>query len=132
MSYAFGDCIVDTQRYEVHRCGTRIPLRPKVFHVLGYLIEQRHRVVSRDELLAQVWPNQCVGDETLTSCIKAARQAVGDSGRAQRVIQTVHGSGLRFVADVMVRDVPFAPTTVPLSPSSHALPLAPPRPLVGR
>jgi DNA-binding winged helix-turn-helix (wHTH) protein len=52
-----------------------------VFQVLTTLIEHRHRVVTRDELLAHVWPDQCVGEETLTSCVKAARRAVGDSGQ---------------------------------------------------
>jgi DNA-binding winged helix-turn-helix (wHTH) protein len=61
MPYVFGDCTLDPQQYELRRRGARIPLRPKVFQVLTYLIEQRHRVVTRDELLAEVWPNQCVG-----------------------------------------------------------------------
>ena len=131
MPYVFGDCTLDPQRYELHRGGTRIPLRPKVFQVLIYLIEQRHRVVTRDELLAQVWPNQYVGEETLTSCVKAARRAVGDSGRTQRVIRTVHGRGLRFVADVTVTDTPLASLTTPALPAQTTV-LAPPRPLVGR
>ena len=119
MPYVFGDYTLDPQRYELRRQGTRIPLRPKVFQVLTYLIEQRHRVVTRDELLAQVWPNQCVGEETLTSCVKAARRAVGDSGQAQRVIRTVHGHGLRFVADVTVTDALLAPPAGASAPSTQ-------------
>jgi DNA-binding winged helix-turn-helix (wHTH) protein/predicted ATPase len=132
MPYVFGDCTLDPQRYELRRQGTCIPLRPKVFQVLTYLIEQRHRVVTRDELLAQVWANQCVGDETLTSCVKAARRAVGDSGQAQRVIQTVYGRGLRFVAEVTVADaLPAAPAVAaPPMPAAGARP--PQQPLVGR
>lgn len=65
MQYVFGDCALDTQRYELRRGGVRIPLRRKVFQVLVYLIEQRDRVVSRDEVLAQVWPDQYVGEEPL-------------------------------------------------------------------
>ena len=121
MHYSFDDCTLDTQRYELRRGGVRLPLRRKVFQVLVYLIEQRDRVVSRDEVLAQVWPDQYVGEETLTSCVKAVRRAVGDNGRAQRVIQTVHGHGLRFVAEVTVTDAPPAPGLVP----APALPLAP-------
>jgi DNA-binding winged helix-turn-helix (wHTH) protein/predicted ATPase len=113
MPYVFGDYTLDTQRYELRRRGTRLPLRPKVFQMLVYLIEQRHRVVTRDEVLAQVWPNQCVGDETLTSCVKAARRAVGDSGRTQRVIQTVHRRGLRFVAEATTVSGPPAPPIAP-------------------
>jgi DNA-binding winged helix-turn-helix (wHTH) protein/predicted ATPase len=131
MPYVFGDCTLDTQRYELRRGGTRVPLRPKVFQVLVYLIEQRERVVSRDEVLAHVWPNQYVGEETLTSCVKAARRAVGDSGRAQRVIQTVHRRGLRFVADVRVVDGPTAPSVAPPQAQAPASTASPPT-LVGR
>ena len=132
MYYSFGDCTLDTQRYELRRGGVRVPLRPKVFQVLVYLLEQRDRVVRRDEVLAQVWPDQYVGEETLTSCVKAARRAVGDSGRTQRVIQTVHGHGLRFVAEVTVAEAPPAPGPAP----APALPRRPGVPcastLVGR
>lgn len=115
MLYVFGDCTLDTRRYELRRGGTRIPLRPKVVRVLVYLIEQRDRVVTRDEVLAQVWTNQYVGDETLTSCVKVARRAVGDTRRTQRVIQTAHSRGLRFVAEVTLGD------------GQPALPIAPPQ-----
>src|SRR5262245_11416867 len=128
MQYVFGDCALDTQRYELRRGGVRIPLRRKVFQVLVYLIEQRDRVVSRDEVLAQVWPDQYVGEETLTSCVKVVRRAVGDSGRVQRVIQTVHGHGLRFVAAVTVAET--APALAPLRPWPPARP--PGASLVGR
>jgi predicted ATPase len=82
---------------------------------LLYLIEQRHRVVTRDELLSAVWPNQSVGEETLTSCVKAARRALGDSGQVQCTIQTVHGRGLRFIAEVTLREaVPvYDPASAP-------------------
>ena len=120
MYYSFGNCTLDTQRYELRRSGTRIPLRRKVFQVLVYLLEQRDRVVSRDDVLAQVWPDQYVGEETLTSCVKAVRRAVGDSGRAQQVIQTVHGHGLRFIADVTVTDAPPVPGSAPTSPVVRA------------
>ena len=124
MYYSFGDCTLDTQRYELRRSGERVPLRRKVFQVLVYLLEQRDRVVSRDELLAQVWPNQRVGEETLTSCVKAVRRAVGDSGRAQQVIQTVHGRGLRFMAEVTVTDAPLAAPVIAPPPPAPRPPAA--------
>src|SRR2546422_2790711 len=133
MLYVFGDCTLDTRRYELRRVGTRIPLRPKVFRVLVYLIEQRDRVVTRDEVLAQVWTNQYVGDETLTSCVKAARRAVGDTGRTQRVIQTVHSRGLRFVADVaVVVDGQATPPIAPPQVQALTPMVSPPPILVGR
>ena len=131
MPYVFRDYTLDPHCYELRRDGTRVPLRPKVFQVLTYLIEQRHRVVPRDELLERVWPHQCVGEETLTSCVKAARRALGDSGQAQSVIRTVHSHGLRFVAAVTVTDTPRASVMSPPPPVPTAV-LAPPPPLVGR
>jgi class 3 adenylate cyclase/predicted ATPase len=98
MLHVFGDYTLDTQRYELRRTGTRIKLRPKVFDLLAYLILHRNRVISRQELLDHLWPNQFVGEATLNSCIMEARQAVGDTGQTQRIIQTVHGRGYRFVA----------------------------------
>jgi DNA-binding winged helix-turn-helix (wHTH) protein len=91
MLYIFGDCTLDTRGYELRRGGTRIPLRPKVFRVLVYLIEQRDRVVTRDEMLAQVWANQYVGEETLnllresrtSGCRRYRADAAGDSDCAQ-------------------------------------------------
>jgi DNA-binding winged helix-turn-helix (wHTH) protein/predicted ATPase len=131
MRYVFGDYTLDTQCYELRRGGMRVPLRPKVFQVLVYLLEQRDRVVARDEVLAQVWSNQYVSDETLTSCVKAARRAVGDSGRTQRVIQTVHRRGLRFVAEVTVMEGLPAPLLAPALAPVLAPRLSPPT-LVGR
>ena len=106
MHYTFGDYTLDTQCYTLCRAGTPVHVRPKVFHVLAYLLAQRDRVVSKDELIAQVWPGQSISDETLSSCITAARRAVADNGQAQRVLQTRHGHGYRFVAAVEVCDHP--------------------------
>ncbi len=78
----------------------RVKLRPKVFQVLTYLIEQRDRVVSKDELLEQLWPNQFIGDGSLNACMMAVRKAVGDSRQTQRYIQTLHSRGYRFIAEV--------------------------------
>ena len=100
MDYRFGDYTLDTERYELRRAGALVKLRPKVFEVLAYLIAHRERLVAKQELLEQLWPEQFVGETTLSSCIRAVRQAVGDTGQAQRVIQTRHGRGFRFVAEI--------------------------------
>src|SRR5215831_2488219 len=125
MQYRFGDYTLDTRRCELHRTGTRIKLRPKVFDVLHYLIAQRDRVVSQQELLEHLWPQQFIGDATLKSCIKEARQAVGDTGQAQRLIQTRHGRGYRFVAAVeegepLTADVPAPRAWSPPAAGRHA------------
>ena len=77
-----------------------MPLRPKVFDVLVYLVMHHDRAVSKQALLSHLWPNLHVSPATLSACIKLARQAVGDSGATQHVIQTLHGRGYRFVAPV--------------------------------
>src|SRR5919108_5693881 len=100
MRYVFDSYILDTQRYELSSRGNAIKLRPKVFEVLEYLIRHRERVVSKDELLEHVWPHQFIADGTLNACLMAVRKAIGDSGQAQRCIQTLHGRGYRFVAAV--------------------------------
>ena len=100
MRYVFAECVLDTRLYTLHRVGKAIRLRPKVFQVLRYLLEQRDHVVSKDELCAQVWPGQFISDATLEGCITLARRAIGDSGRAQQLIQSRRGYGYRFVGSV--------------------------------
>jgi DNA-binding winged helix-turn-helix (wHTH) protein len=100
MRYVFAECVLDTQLYSLSRAGTTVQLRPKAFHVLQYLLEHRDHVVTKDELCAHVWPGQFISDATLEGCITLARQAIGDSGRAQRLIQSRRGYGYRFVGTV--------------------------------
>ncbi len=118
MRYLFGNYVLDMQRYELHGAGVPIKLRRKVFQVLVYLLVHRHRVVSKQELFAHLWPEQFVGDATLTSCITALRKALGDDGRTPRFLRTLHGQGYRFVAAVEVQE------PLPADAAPHAL--APP------
>ena len=124
MLYVFGDYTLDTQAYALSRAGALVHVRPKVFQVLAYLLAHRDRVVSKLELMEQVWPRQSVSDETLDSCIALARRAVGDSARVQAVIQTRHGYGHRFVAAVKIHGHPLladaAPAVVLASPVPQA------------
>jgi TOMM system kinase/cyclase fusion protein len=98
--YVFADYELDTQRYELRRRGKLCPLEPQGFNVLVYLVQHRDRVVSKEELFAQLWPNQIVSESTLTQRLRAARRALGDSGENQHFIKTVHGRGYRFIAAV--------------------------------
>ena len=84
-------------------------LEPKVFDLLAYLIQHHDQFVSREKLYAQLWSQQFVSEAALTYCIAEARKAVGDNGRAQRVIKTVHGRGYRFIAPVAQAPVGSAP-----------------------
>jgi len=109
MIYIFGAYEFDTGRRVLRRAGTPVDLEPKVFDLLTHLIQHHDQFVSRDELYAQLWPQQYVSDAALTYCVAEARKAVGDNGRAQRVIKTVHGRGYRFIAPVAERLPDSAP-----------------------
>ena len=112
MRYAFGDLVLDTERYLLERGGEPQHVQPQVFDVLSHLLANRFRVVPKTELLDTVWGDRFVSESTLTSRIKAARRVVGDDGIAQQLIKTVHGRGYRWVADVGVEeDAPPAPAT---------------------
>ena len=101
--YAFCDYELDTRLCELRRAGASRHLEPQVFAVLAYLLEHHDRVVSKNELLDEIWGHRFVSPNTLNSRIKLARQAVGDDGSTQRVIRTVHGRGFRVIAQVKQR-----------------------------
>jgi DNA-binding winged helix-turn-helix (wHTH) protein/tetratricopeptide (TPR) repeat protein len=94
----FADCEFDPDRRELRRNGELVPLEPKVFALLLYLIEQRHRAVDKDEIQDAVWTGTIVSETALTRAIMKARRAVGDSADTQAVIRTVHGHGYQFIA----------------------------------
>jgi DNA-binding winged helix-turn-helix (wHTH) protein len=98
--YRFGPCELDTTRFELRRAGTPQMLEPQVFKLLLHLIENRTRVVTRDELNDTVWKGRTVSESALNSCIKSARHAIGDDGQAQTHIRTIHRIGYRFVGDI--------------------------------
>ncbi len=122
MRCVFDDYLLDTQRYEFLHQSRSVKLRPKVFQVLSYLIEYRDRVVSKDELLEQLWSDQFIGDGSLTACLMAVRKAVGDGGQEQRYIQTLHGRGYRFIAEVDV-DIEAEATLSRVAPTLMSAPL---------
>src|SRR5919197_3464010 len=110
-----------TRLYELRHACQPCPLEPQVFNVLRYLLEHRDRVVTKDELLEQLWPNRFISEVTLNHRVMAARKVIGDSGRAQRCIKTVHGRGYRFIAEVRI--VAPAEASPPLGPSRAAAPV---------
>ena len=96
--YVFEDCELDTDVFELRRAGELVSIEPQVFDVLVHLVRHRSRVVTKEELLDEVWGDRFVSESALTSRLKTARQALGDDGQLQRCIRTVHGRGYRFVA----------------------------------
>src|SRR4051794_29561510 len=88
------------RRRELRREGDLLTLEPKVFDLLVFLIENRDRVVTRDELITQIWDGRIVSESALATCINASRSAVNDSGEQQRLIKTLPRKGIRFVGEV--------------------------------
>lgn len=100
MQFLFEDHVLDVDRRELRRGAQLITLEPQVFDLLVYLVLNRDRVVSKDDLIDGVWDGRIVSESTLTSRISAVRKAVGDSGKKQRLIRTFARKGLRFVGEV--------------------------------
>jgi adenylate cyclase len=98
--YRFGDISLDIDRQELRRGTDLVPVEPKVLDLLQFLISNRERVVSKDDLITNVWQGRIVSESTLTSRITAMRQAIGDSGRDQRLVRTIARKGLRFIGEV--------------------------------
>lgn len=100
--YKFGGYRIDTARFEITRGGRALAVEPQVLELLIMLIDNRDRVVSKDELFGKIWKRRIVSDTTLSSRIKTARQVIGDTGSRQEYIKTIHGRGFRFVGNVEV------------------------------
>ncbi|MGP0057389.1 MAG: winged helix-turn-helix domain-containing tetratricopeptide repeat protein [Steroidobacteraceae bacterium] len=118
MHFSFSDHSLDTDRRELRRGSDPIAVEPQVFDLLVYLLQNRDRVVSKEDLIAAVWGGRIVSDSTMTSRINAARKAIGDSGEQQKLIRTVARKGLRFVGAVTVHSHgsrPDSPGAVPTS-----------------
>ena len=100
MIYAFGDFALDTRRCELRRAGEPQHVEPQVYEVLRYVVENRDRLVTKEELLDHVWGHRFITPATLNTRIKALRHVLGDDGSAQRIVRTIRGRGFRFVAGV--------------------------------
>jgi adenylate cyclase len=133
----FEDCVLDTDRRELRRGINVVAVAPQVFDLLAYLIRNRERVVSKDNLIAAIWNSRIVSDAALTTRINVVRSAIGDSGEEQRLIRTLPRKGFRFVGAVReepvlaaaaIADHPAAPArpalTLPDKPSIAVLPFA--------
>jgi TolB-like protein/Tfp pilus assembly protein PilF len=100
LRYLFEEYAFDTDRRELHRGTEAISIAPQVFDLLDYLIRNRERVVTKDDLVKVVWNERIVSDAALTTRMNIARNAIGDSGEEQRLIKTLPRKGFRFVGKV--------------------------------
>lgn len=128
MIYRFDDVEIDTERFELRRGGAAQKVEPQVLALVELLVANADRLVSKDELNLRIWGGRVVSEAVVNSRIRSARLAIGDDGKAQRLIRTVHGRGFRFVGEPVVED-PLIPRQ-PLSagrarPEPVAAPTAP-------
>jgi DNA-binding winged helix-turn-helix (wHTH) protein len=135
--YRCENCVLDTARRELYPDAALIMVEPQVFDLLVFLVGNRDRVVSKDDLLATVWGGRIVSESTLGSRINAARRVIGDTGKDQRLIRTTIGKGVRFVGAVQEQpavqrtvSVAVAPEAVEELPAPSVFGPPPRRPLV--
>lgn len=110
MIYRFETYALDTGKHELSAGGAIIPLEPQVFALLLLLIENRERLVGKDEIVERIWKGRIVSEAAVASRVKSARQAIGDDGAGQRLIRTIPKLGFRFVAEVETVSPPSAAT----------------------
>jgi TolB-like protein len=128
VQFLFANHALDTDRRELRRGSELIAVEPQVFDLLVYLVQNRDRVVSKDDLIASVWGGRIVSDSTLTSRINAARKAIGDSGEEQKLIRTISRKGIRFVGTVRTQsnsEPTYAIDPVPENIDGQSRPLLP-------
>jgi predicted ATPase/DNA-binding winged helix-turn-helix (wHTH) protein len=119
VSYAFGDFVLDLQLFQLRQGEQVIPLEPKVFDVLRYLVEHHDRVATKRELLDALWPNEVVTEAVLPTNINALRRALGQGRGEKMPIETVHGRGYRFSMPVVRgRSIPALPGNLSVVPKA--------------
>jgi TolB-like protein len=111
LRYLFEEYAFDTDRRELHRGADVVSIAPQVFDLLDYLIRNRERVVSKDDLINAIWNGRIVSDAALTTRLNAARSAIGDTGEGQRLIKTLPRKGFRFVGPVVEAQGPAGAAT---------------------
>jgi TolB-like protein/cytochrome c-type biogenesis protein CcmH/NrfG len=120
LKFVFDGYVLDINTRELRRGDERIAVEPQVLDLLIYLVDNRDRVVTKDDMIASIWGGRAVSDTALTSRIYAARKAIGDTGRDQKLIRTIARKGLRFVGTL---DAPAGGTSLPavVPPPADAL-----------
>ncbi|MEM7635075.1 MAG: alpha/beta fold hydrolase [Pseudomonadota bacterium] len=101
MKYFFDSFVLDTALRELSNEGGAVKIEPKVFELLLHLVENRDRLISKDELVTSVWEGRFISDAAVSSALRSVRKALGDDGKSQRYVRTIHGHGFRFVAAIV-------------------------------
>jgi pimeloyl-ACP methyl ester carboxylesterase/DNA-binding winged helix-turn-helix (wHTH) protein len=122
VQFVFGDYSLDVGRRELRRGQNLVQLEPQVFDLLVYLVRNRDRVVTRDDIFAAVWGGRIVSESTLSSRITAVRKAIGDSGEQQALIRTAARKGIRFIGEVSEQtEGPAQPIAAPAATATSRL-----------
>jgi len=132
VQFLFCNHVLDTDLRELGSGGRVVPVEPQVFDLLVHLLENRERVVSKDDLIEKVWGGRLVSDSTLTSRINAARKAIGDNGSEQNLIRTIPRKGVRFVGAVVTQLRSAGGEHAVAAPSDQVRPSQPGLPLPDR
>lgn len=124
MEYTFGDFTLDLTRSELRGKGGPVPVEPRAFALLAHMLDQRGRLVDKDELIASVWGGRIVSDAAIATAIKAVRRALGDDGSEPVWLKTVRGRGFRFDGDVATGSPDSGTSDAPAGngPDSHPTP----------
>src|SRR5262245_13539548 len=109
MIYTFDHYELDTRLHELRCAGEAVSLEPRAFQALAYVVQHRDYAISKEELLAHLWPGQYMREWVLIQSVVKARRAIGDNGHAQRYIKTIIGYGYRFIAPVTEHDAMTPP-----------------------
>jgi TolB-like protein/Flp pilus assembly protein TadD len=125
--FLFEDFVLDCDRRELRRSRALVPVEPKVFDFLAYVIQNRDRVVTKDELIGAVWQGRIISESALATCIGAARSAVADDGEQQRLIKTLPRKGLRFIGSLHQGGQESGAVSVAESPKDRESSLASPK-----
>ncbi|MEX0965322.1 MAG: tetratricopeptide repeat protein [Pseudohongiellaceae bacterium] len=109
MRYLFKNFVLDLEKYQLLKDGRPLKAEPQIIELLTLMVSNQDRMLGKDEINRQIWKGRVVTDSALSSRIKSMRQLLGDSGKSQQIIQTVHGKGFRFVAEVTLEETAPAP-----------------------
>ena len=122
MIYQFNQITLDTAQYRLSLSGNSVAVEPQVFDLLVYLVEHKDRVVTRGELLENLWKGKVVTDSALGARLKDVRKAVGDSGDKQEVIKTIHGRGYQFISEITISETDESHNNNKILSSNEVLP----------
>ncbi|MGI9409573.1 MAG: FlgO family outer membrane protein [Hyphomicrobiaceae bacterium] len=116
MRHRFDQFELDSEQFVLRANGSQVHIEPLVFDLLRFFVRNAGKVVTRDEIIGDVWNGRAVSDATVSSCIKSVRKALGDDGQRQHYVRTVRGRGFQFVACVTIEKETPARTNVEVSP----------------